>query len=110
MRARVAIRFATGLPLTNSLMGSDRWKLFLVTGLGSGLAPFAPGTFGTIPAAILYTVILNYLPPGPGQLLAVVGVGWPRPPLRSPWGGGRKPILAAKIPARSCSMNGPATC
>lgn len=56
-------------------MASDRWKLFLITGLGTGLMPFAPGTFGTIPAAIIYGVILKILPPGPGQFLVIAAIG-----------------------------------
>lgn len=46
-----------------------------MTGLGTGLAPFAPGTFGTLPPAILYAVILYYLPAWPGGTLALVAVG-----------------------------------
>jgi phosphatidylglycerophosphatase A len=56
-------------------MTAERWKLFLVTGLGSGLAPFAPGTFGTLPAAAIYAFLLYYLPAGPGRTLAILAVG-----------------------------------
>jgi phosphatidylglycerophosphatase A len=56
-------------------MMADRWKVFLVSGLGSGLAPFAPGTFGTLPAAVIYAFILHYLPAGPGRTLAILAVG-----------------------------------
>lgn len=56
-------------------MTVERWKLFLMTGLGSGLAPFAPGTFGTLPAATIYALILYYLPAGLGRTLAIASLG-----------------------------------
>lgn len=41
---------------------------FLAFGLGSGAAPFAPGTFGTLAAVPLYWLLISFLP------LAQVGV------------------------------------
>ncbi|HVN41880.1 MAG TPA: phosphatidylglycerophosphatase A, partial [Steroidobacteraceae bacterium] len=38
------------------------WRHFLAFGLGSGLARYAPGTFGTLTAIPLYLVI-EHLPP-----------------------------------------------
>jgi len=33
---------------------------FLAFGFGSGLAPFAPGTFGTLAAVPLYLLMINF--------------------------------------------------
>ena len=46
-----------------------------MTGLGTGLAPFAPGTFGTLPPAIVYALLLYYSPDWPGRTSALVAVG-----------------------------------
>jgi len=51
---------------------------WIATGLGSGLAPVAPGTFGTFAALPLCWALGHYLPPW-GYLLATVAlfcVGW----------------------------------
>ena len=49
-----------------------RWHQFLALGLGSGLAPKAPGTFGTL-AAVPLVAALSYL--GNSYLLAFVLAG-----------------------------------
>lgn len=36
---------------------------FIALGFGSGLAPFAPGTFGTAFAIVLYWILARFLPP-----------------------------------------------
>jgi phosphatidylglycerophosphatase A len=43
---------------------SDRIKLMASTALGTGLAPVAPGTFGTLPAVALFVVIALFSPAG----------------------------------------------
>jgi phosphatidylglycerophosphatase A len=47
---------------TNPRVFND-WRHFLAFGLGSGLARFAPGTFGTAVAIPVYLVALAHLPP-----------------------------------------------
>ncbi len=44
---------------------------FLAFGLGSGCAPKAPGTFGTLAALVPYLLVLQYLS-APMQLLVIV--------------------------------------
>lgn len=43
-------------------------KVLFLTGLGSGLIPFAPGTFGSLVGVLLYVAILAKLP----KLLALL--------------------------------------
>lgn len=61
----------------------DRVRWLLLTGLGTGKAPVAPGTFGTLPGVVLAIVIGAVLPPswvawvllGVGLCLFVFGAG-----------------------------------
>lgn len=53
--------------------------VFLALGFGSGLAPKAPGTFGTLAAIPLYGLFMHLAPLSYAALLLVVcvlGVGW----------------------------------
>lgn len=42
----------------------DAFSLAMSTGLWTGLAPFAPGTFGTLPGVALHLLAASLLPPG----------------------------------------------
>jgi phosphatidylglycerophosphatase A len=46
---------------------------FIALGFGSGLAPFAPGTFGTLAGLALYWLLAVVLPPLAIALLAIPG-------------------------------------
>jgi phosphatidylglycerophosphatase A len=50
---------------------------FLAFGFGTGLAPFAPGTFGSIPGVILFWLTLDlglYVQLGIAGVMAIVGI------------------------------------
>jgi len=50
---------------------------FLAFGFGSGLAPYAPGTFGSIPGMLLFWLTIElglYVQLGVAAVLAVVGI------------------------------------
>ncbi|MBT8101889.1 MAG: phosphatidylglycerophosphatase A [Gammaproteobacteria bacterium] len=50
---------------------------FLAFGFGTGLAPFAPGTFGSIPGVLLFWLTLDfglYVQLGVGVALAISGI------------------------------------
>jgi phosphatidylglycerophosphatase A len=49
---------------------TDRTALILSSWFGSGLAPFASGTFGTL-AAIPFVAVVNYLGKGPSSVFLV---------------------------------------
>lgn len=50
--------------------------LLLAFGLGSGLAPKAPGTAGTAMALVIYLLVLQYLAPLPYLLVLVAAAGF----------------------------------
>ncbi len=53
----------------------DRVRLLLVTGLGTGYLPVAPGTWGSAAVAVLYIVLAGALRPGTtGLTLAMAAV------------------------------------
>ena len=50
---------------------------FLAFGFGTGLAPFAPGTFGSIPGVILFWLTLDlglYVQLGIAGVMAIIGI------------------------------------
>ena len=45
---------------------------FLAFGFGSGLAPFAPGTFGSLPPVVIYMVLAHLYPPA--NMIAMIAL------------------------------------
>ena len=69
MRTEIhSILKAMGMTTSNELLAKPGWRLlfshpahFVAFGFGSGLAPKAPGTFGTLAALPLYWLIAPHL-------------------------------------------------